>query len=229
MHGLTMDTCSPKHLDTMKDLTARQKEILEFIEHHEWRNGFWPSIREIQDKFNFASTNAVMGHLRALEKKGVLERIPGQARTFRINRPDDPEVPDMPSDATEVVDIPVVGAIAAGYPDRVESGGEIGRLQVDIGSAGFSSRRRSFALQVRGESMVDAEIYDGDMVIIEPREPQNGDIVAALIDQETTLKRYIKNPGEPPYLKAENKFYPELFPITELTVQGVAKAVVRSL
>ena len=77
--------------------------------------------------------------------------------------------------------------------------------------------------------MVDAEIYDGDMVIIEPREPQNGDIVAALIDQETTLKRYIKNPGEPPYLKAENKFYPELFPITELTVQGVAKAVVRSL
>lgn len=213
----------------MKDLTTRQKEILEFIEHHEWRNGFWPSIREIQEKFNFASTNAVMGHLRALEKKGVLERIAGQARTFRIIRPDDPEMPEMPDDATEVVEIPVVGAIAAGYPDRVESGGEIGRLQVDIGSAGFSSRRRSFALQVRGESMVDAEIYDGDMVIIEPRDPNDGDIVAALIDHETTLKRYIQKPGEPPYLKAENKFYPELYPVNELTVQGVAKAVVRSL
>ena len=60
-----------------------------------------------------------MGHLRALEKKGVLERIPGQARTFRINRPDDPEVPDMPSDATEVVDIPVVGAIAASGGGRL--------------------------------------------------------------------------------------------------------------
>lgn len=212
----------------MRDLTDRQKEILEFIEDHEWRNGFWPSIREIQDKFEFASTNAVMGHLRALEKKGVLERIAGQARTFRIIRPDDPETTDVPDNASEVVEIPVMGAIAAGYPDRVESGGEIGRLQVDIGSAGFGNRRRSFALQVRGESMVDAEIYDGDMVIIEQRDAQDGDIVAALIDNETTLKRFIQKPGEP-YLKAENKFYPELYPVNELTVQGVAKAVVRSL
>ena len=86
-----MDKRSPKHLYTMKDLTQRQKEILEFIEHHEWRNGFWPSIREIQEKFQFKSTNAVMGHLRALEKKDVLERIPGQARTFRIHRPNDGE------------------------------------------------------------------------------------------------------------------------------------------
>lgn len=228
-HFLTMDKCSPKYLFTMKELTTRQQEILTFIEHYEWRNGYWPSIREIQEKFGFKSTNAVMGHLRALEKKEVLERIPGQARTFRINRPDAPIELDMPDDATEVVDIPVMGDIAAGYPDRVEPAGEIGRLQVDIQSAGFSSRRRTFALQVRGESMVDAEIYDGDMVIIEPRDAHDGDIVAALIDGETTLKRYIKKAGEPPYLKAENKFYPELYPVTELCVQGVAKAVVRSL
>jgi len=213
----------------MKDLTTRQQEILTFIEHHEWRNGYWPSIREIQEKFRFKSTNAVMGHLRALEKKEAIERIAGQARTFRINRPDSPETPEIPDDATEVVDIPVMGAIAAGYPDRVEGAGEIGRLQVDISSAGFSNRRRTFALQVRGDSMVDAEIYDGDMVIVEPRDANDGDIVAALIDGETTLKRFIKKAGEPPYLKAENKFYPELYPISELSVQGVAKAVVRSL
>lgn len=224
-----MDKCSPKYLFTMKALTTRQQEILTFIEHHEWRNGYWPSIREIQEKFGFKSTNAVMGHLRALEKKEALERIPGQARTFRINRPDAPQELEMPDDATEVVDIPIMGDIAAGYPDRVEPAGEIGRLQVDIQSAGFSSRSRTFALQVRGESMVDAEIYDGDMVIIEPRDANDGDIVAALIDGETTLKRYIQKAGEPPYLKAENKFYPELYPITELCVQGVAKAVVRSL
>ena len=215
----------------MKDLTTRQEEILKFISDHEWRNGFWPSIREIQEQFNFKSTNAVMGHLRALEKKDVIQRIAGQARTFRINHPgqEEADAPVLPEDASEVVDIPVYGAIAAGYPDRVESGGEIGRLQVDIQSAGFGSRRKSFALQVRGESMVDAEIYDGDMVIVEPREAHDGDIVAALIDGETTLKRFIKNPGEPPYLKAENKFYPELYPVNELCVQGVAKAVVRSL
>jgi len=224
-----MDNCSPKQLNTMKDLTSRQKEILTFIENYEWRNGYWPSIREIQDKFDFKSTNAVMGHLRALEKKEVLERIPGQARTFRINRPDSPDFSEIPDEASEVVDIPIMGDIAAGYPDRVESGGEIGRLQVGIEHAGFGNRRRTFALQVRGDSMVDAEIYEGDMVVIEQRDVRDGDIVAALIDGETTLKRYIQKPGEPPYLKAENKFYPELYPVNELSVQGVAKAVVRSL
>lgn len=224
-----MCRCSPKQLNTMKDLTARQQEILSFIENYEWRNRYWPSIREIQDKFGFKSTNAVMGHLRALERKGMIERIPGQARTFRINRPDAPGFDEIPADASEVVDIPVMGDIAAGYPDRVEPAGEIGRLQVDIQHAGFSNRRRSFALQVRGDSMVDVEIYEGDMVVVEPRDPRDGDIVAALIDGETTLKRYIQKSGEPPYLKAENKFYPELYPVTELSVQGVAKAVVRSL
>ncbi len=224
-----MDNCSRIQLNTMKDLTYRQREILSFIEHHEWRNGFWPSIREIQEKFNFKSTNAVMGHLRALEKKDAIERITGQARTFRIHHHDTPEVSEMPKNASEVVDIPIIGDIAAGYPDRVEPSGEIGRLQVDIASAGFSKRNRSFALQVRGDSMVDAEIYDGDMVVVEPRDPQDGNIVAALIDGETTLKRFIQKSGEPPYLKAENKFYPELYPINDLTVQGVAKAVVRSI
>lgn len=224
-----MRTRSPKHMLTMRDLTTRQQEILTFIEHYEWRNGFWPSIREIQEKFGFRSTNAVMGHLRALEKKEVIARIHGQARTFRINRADGSSTPEMPEGALEVVDIPVMGDIAAGYPDRVEPAGEIGRLQLDIQNAGFSHRRRTFALQVRGESMIDAEIYDGDMVIVDPREPRDGDIVAALIDGETTLKRYIQKPGEPPYLKAENKFYPELYPVNELAIQGVAKAVVRSL
>lgn len=213
----------------MRHLTTRQQEILTFIEHYEWRNGYWPSIREIQEQFNFKSTNAVMGHLRALEKKEAIERIPGQARTFRIHRPDVPDINEIPEDATEVVDVPVMGAIAAGYPDRVEPAGEIGRLQIDIANAGYSNRRRSFALQVNGDSMVDADIYQGDMVVVEPREPRDGDIVAALIDNETTLKRYIQKGNEPPYLKAENELYPELYPINELTVQGVAKAVVRNL
>ena len=214
----------------MKDLTRRQQEILTFIQDYEWRNGYWPSIREIQERFDFKSTNAVMGHLRALEKKSIIERIPGQARTFRIHRQDHAtEVSEIPADAIAVVDIPVMGSIAAGYPDRVEPAGEIGQLQVDIENAGTSAHRRSFALQVSGESMIDAEIYDGDKVIVESREPCDGDIVAALIDGETTLKRYIQKPGEPPYLKAENPLYPELYPVTELCVQGVAKAVVRSL
>ena len=213
----------------MKELTHRQLEILGFIENYERVNGFWPSIREIQEKFNFKSTNAVMGHLRALEKKNRIQRIPGQARTFRINHPNVIKMPTIPDGTVDVVNIPVMGSIAAGYPDHVESAGEIGQLQVDMQTAGMHGRYRSFALQVRGESMIDAEIYDGDNVIVEPREPRDGDIVAALIDGETTLKRYIHKPSEPPYLKAENSLYPELYPVNELSVQGVAKAVVRSL
>lgn len=228
-----MHKCSHTQMYTMKALTERQIEILDFVSDYEWRHGFWPSIRNIQMQFEYKSTNAVMGHLRALERKGAIQRIPGQARTFKINRPDQDnspfEEPTLPENASEVVDIPVYGAIAAGYPDRVESSGAVGKIQVDIQNAGFSNRKQSFALEVRGDSMVDAEIYDGDRVIIEPKEAHDGDIVAALIDGEVTLKRLIQKPGEPPYLKAENKNYPELHPLNELEIQGVAKAIVRSL
>ena len=228
-----MHKCSHTQMYTMKALTERQIEILDFVSDYEWRHGFWPSIRNIQMQFEYKSTNAVMGHLRALERKGAIQRIPGQARTFKINRPDQAnspfEGPTLPENASEVVDIPIYGAIAAGYPDRVESSGAVGKIQVDIQNAGFSNRKQSFALEVRGDSMVDAEIYDGDRVIIEPKEAHDGDIVAALIDGEVTLKRLIQKPGEPPYLKAENKNYPELHPLNELEIQGVAKAIVRSL
>ena len=213
----------------MKKLTIRQQEILSFIENYEQQNGYWPSIREIQEKFDFKSTNSVMGHLRALEKKNFIQRIPGQARTFRINRSNIIDMPNIPEGTTEVVNIPVMGSIAAGYPDRVESAGEVDQLQVDMQTTANFGRYRNFALKVRGESMINAEIYDGDHVIVEPREPRDGDIVAALIDGETTLKRYIHKFGEPPYLKAENDLYPELYPVNELCVQGVAKAVVRNL
>ena len=215
----------------MKNLTERQSEILQFIDRYEQMRGYWPSIRDIQERFHFKSTNAVMGHLRALEKKGYIGRIHGQARTFRLlHRVVSPtDTPDMPTDAIDLKEVPVYGNITAGYPDQVEPGGEIGRLQIDVQTAGFGRNQRSFALKVRGESMIDADIRDGDFVIVEQREAHDGDIVAALIDGETTLKRFIQKPGEPPYLKAENEQYPELYPINELSVQGVAKAFLRSL
>ena len=211
----------------MQELTIRQQEILGYIQLHMRTQGTWPSFREIQSHFGFSSTNAVMGHLRALEKKGYISRVPGQARTFRITK--ELEEDHLPVEAKEVVDIPIYGAIAAGYPDGVESSGEIGRLQIDAETAGIRRARRAFALKVAGISMVDAGIHDGDVVILEQRPPQNGDIVAALIDGETTLKRFIKKIGHAPYLKAENKRYPKLYPVSELIIQGVAKAFVRNL
>ena len=211
----------------MEDLTLRQQEILGYILLHMRTHNTWPSFREIQSHFGFKSTNAVMGHLRALEKKGHISRVPGQARTFRITM--ELEEEQKPENSIDVVDLPVYGKIAAGYPDGVESSGEIGRLQVDVDTAGHHRSRRCFALKVEGESMIGAGICDGDIVILEQRLPNNNDIVAALIDGETTLKRFVKKSGGSPYLKAENKNFPELYPVSELIIQGVAKAVVRDL
>jgi repressor LexA len=211
----------------MKKLTLKQQEILGYLIHHMRVNQNWPSFREIEQHFGFRSTNAVMGHLRALERKGYISRVPGQARSFRITLDLSEEA--VPEEAVEVLEIPIYGSIAAGYPDGVEAGGQIGRLQIDAETVGLRRSRRSFALKVRGESMIDVGILDGDTVIIEQRPPSDGDIVAALIDGETTLKRFMNKDGRAPYLKAENKLFPELHPVFELVIQGVAKAVVRSL
>lgn len=211
----------------MKGLTYRQEEILGYLQLYQREHGTWPSFREIEEHFGFRSTNAVMGHLRALERKGYISRVPGQARTFRINF--DLAEEHQPEEALEVVEIPIYGSIAAGFPDGVESGGAVGRMQIDAETAGVRRSRRSFALKVRGESMIDVGIFDGDSVVVEQAPPQDGDIVAALIDGETTLKRFINKPGRAPYLKAENRNYPELHPVAELVIQGVARAVVRNL
>lgn len=211
----------------MKGLTAKQQEILGYLLLHMREEGTWPSFREIQSHFGYQSINAVMGHLKALEKKGYITRVPGQARTFRITA--DLSEDGLPPDAAEVVEMPVYGAIAAGYPDGVETGGAVGTLQVPRDWTAMRRTRRSFALRVRGDSMLDAGIEDGDSVIIEQRQPRDSDIVAALIDGETTLKRYIHQPGHAPYLKAENALYPSLHPVSELVIQGVATAFVRSL
>jgi len=211
----------------MEPLTYRQQEVLGFLQFYMREQGTWPSFREIESHFGFKSTNAVMGHLKALERKGYISRVPGQARTFRITL--DLNDDTKPSGAFDVVDIPLYGSIAAGYAETMEAGSEIGRIQIDAQTAGIRRARRCFALKVRGESMVDAGIFDGDTVVVEQSPPLDGDIVAALIDGETTLKRFVNKPGHAPYLKAENRAYPSLYPLAELIIQGVVKALVRQL
>lgn len=211
----------------MKCLTSRQKELLDYIQNHFADNLYWPSIRDIQNNFGFKSTNAVMGHLKALETKDYIARIPGQARAFRLSA--NAQV-FRPAGGPQTITIPIYGAIAAGYPDHVESSGAIGSLQIDVTTSGVRNHPKAFALKVRGESMIDAGIFDGDIVIVEPGEPQNNSIVAALIDGATTLKRYIKtHSSAAPYLKAENANYPDLVPINELLIQGIARSIIRCL
>ncbi len=201
-----------------KELTERQKELLDFLKSDFRKTGIMPSTREIQAHFGFKSQTAAMGHLRALEKKGVIQRLPGKARAVIF-----PESLER----EEIVDIPLYGSIAAGYAqDAAENKEAV--VSVDVRSLGLSHSRSDdrFALTVTGESMIDAHICDGDTVILEKRVPRNGDIVAALIDGESTLKRYIEEGGRT-YLKAENKAFPDLIPVTELAAQGVMVGLLR--
>jgi len=196
-------------------LTERQKKVLDFIQREQRDKGFTPSTREIQNHFRFASQTSVMQYIAALEKKGFLERHAGKARALIT-----------PIQKQRIHDVPIYGQIPAGMATMTEQDVE-GHVSLDAASANVSKNHGVFALVVRGDSMVGAHILDGDVVILEQsKEVHNGDIVAALIDGETTLKRYVMDRGRP-YLKAENPRYPDLIPARELKIQGVMVSLVR--
>ncbi len=198
------------------ELTHRQQEILDYLRQSQRQTGIMPSTREIQHFFGFASQTAAMSHLRTLERKGVIQRLPGKARAVIF--PNE-------LDRGEILDIPVFGNIAAGMAQDVEQERQ-GCISIDITALGIPRNARTFALKVRGDSMIDAHICNGDTVILEFKEPRKGDIVAALIDGETTLKRYLVEKGRP-FLRAENESFPDLIPAQELIIQGVLIALLR--
>lgn len=200
-----------------EQLTRRQQEILEYLRAYQRELGLMPSTREIQHHFGFASQTAAVSHLRALERKGAIQRLPNKARAVVF--PED-------LDREEIVDIPIYGMIAAGMAQDAPPEQE-GCISIDIRSLGIRPTARTFALRVRGDSMIDAHICDGDTVVLEFREPRKGDIVAALIDGETTLKRYVVMDRKP-YLYAENPEYPDLIPARELVIQGVMVGLLRN-
>lgn len=196
-------------------LTQRQKNVLDFIQSEQRGKGITPSTREIQKHFRFASQTSVMQYLAALERKGFLNRHARKARALIT-----------PVQKVRITDVPIYGQIPAGMSTLSEQTIE-GHVSLDARSANVSNNGRIFALRVRGDSMIGAHIVDGDIVILEDRKDvQNGDIVAGLIDGETTLKRYVVEHGRP-YLKAENPRYPDLTPARELRIQGIMVSLVR--
>ncbi len=196
-------------------LTDRQKNILDFIQHEQREKGITPSTREIQSHFGFASQTSVMQYIAALERKGFLDRHARKARALIT-----------PVQKVRITDVPIYGQIPAGMSTLTEQTIE-GHVSLDTRSANISKNRGTFALRVHGDSMIGAHIVDRDIVILEDsKEVHNGDIVAALIDGETTLKRYVMEHGRP-YLKAENPRYPNLIPARELKIQGVMVSLVR--
>lgn len=197
-------------------LTDKQREVLDFVHAHQRQHGHYPSLREICAHFGFASPFAATRHLQALEAKGALERVAGKARAF---------VSPAQKRRAPLLDVPLYGTIPAGSPTAAEQEPD-SFVAVDAASLGLRATSRVFALRVRGDSMQDASILDGDLVFLMPREPRPRDIVAALIDGESTLKRYLVQRGRP-FLRAENPKYPDLLPATELVIQGVMVGLLR--
>ena len=175
----------------MKEMTARQREVLEFIRIFGERHGVPPTVREIGERFEFTA-RAAFDHLRALERKGMLERrVTGKraSRTLVL-----PAHKGARRGDAAVPGIPLVGRIAAGVPiTAVENHEDTIPLRPDwLGTGG----QDVFALRVRGDSMIEAHIMDGDLVLVHKQDTAgSGDIVAAMLDGEATVKRLARENG----------------------------------
>ncbi len=203
----------------MEGLTKRQQQILDFVQEEANAERPAPTLREIARQFGFRSHRAAACHLAAIKEKGFIEWEPGKSRTLRPKS-------RCQRFQSRIVDIPVFGSVPAGFAQDREQEPN-GCVSVDVGTIGFEPTRDTFALRVTGDSMIGRHIMAGDIVILEHNvEPRDGQIVAALIDGQTTLKTFLRRNGKP-YLKAENPDYPDLVPAQELVIQGVFKGLVR--
>jgi repressor LexA len=205
----------------MDALTERQNEILRLVRELTEVSGYPPTRAEIAERMGFRSVNAAEQHLRALEKKGAIEIASGASRGIRVleGRP--------ASRAGRLLELPVVGRVAAGSPMLAEEHVQ-GRYQVD---PNLFTPRADYLLRVRGMSMRDAGILEGDLLAVHrTQEARSGQIVVARLADEVTVKRYRRR-GHAVQLEAEN---PQFAPIEvdlrrdALTIEGVAVGVIRN-
>jgi repressor LexA len=203
-------------------LTSRQGQVLRFIERRQRESGFIPSIQEIANHFGFKSPNSVRQHLRLIEKKGQIHRLPGRSRALVLTRPGD-------SSDSDSVRVPLLGRIPAGLPAVAHEETEA-LLPLP---ANLFRGNRLFALRVRGTSMSGVGILDGDIAVLDAMpEVKNGAIAAVLIDDEATLKRVFRRP-QGLSLKAENPAFSEIkVPASEaqrVSILGLLVGVLRKV
>lgn len=186
-------------------LTDRQQEILNFLEQFKNEFGYPPTLRQIGAKFGISSTFGVKRHLDALEKKGHITVENNASRGISLVRQEE--------DSTLAIKIPIIGRVAAGSPITAIENRD-GELL--IGSAMIKNPESSFALKVKGDSMIEAGILDGDMVIVSPTfEVSNNDIVVAMINGEATVKTFIKKNNQVILQPENSKYKPILVNETE--------------
>ena len=207
----------------MKELTQKQKNILDYIDDFLDREGMAPTVYEIADHFGI-KTSTVFAHLKALQRKEQLSRS-SKARSIALrNRPQRP----AGTHVSFILSIPLLGRINAGMPSDSPELAE-GTVMVAGKLAELGQKHRLFALRVNGESMRDLGILDGDVVIVQADcEVKSGDVVAALVNNETTVKSYYLRRGGMVELHPANEEFSVLcYPAADVTVQGKVIALQR--
>lgn len=194
----------------MNKISEKQNAIFEFIKKSIAQNGMAPSVREIGEAVGLRSTSSVQYNLNALEEAGYIKRDSNLKRTIRIA-----------GSAQNVTHIPLLGTVTAGMPILATQ-----QIEEYIAMSGISGNNL-FALHIKGDSMINAGIYDGDIVVVEQTPvAENGDIVVALIDDEATVKRFYREKGHF-RLQPENDRYSPII-VEECAILGKVKTLIRS-
>jgi repressor LexA len=195
-------------------LTKRQKEILAFLSEYLKERGYSPSLDEIAKHFGIASLNAIYKHLRVLEERGFIRRLSNRARSITIV--------DQESVTEQLV--PLLGTIAAGHPIEAVASPE----EISVPD-GLLTKGTNYVLRVEGDSMIEEQIRDGDLIIVEQRDvAANGETVVALIDgQEATLKKLYREEGRVRLQPANPTLFPIFVEEDRLRIQGVVVGLMR--
>ena len=198
-------------------LTARQREILEFIRDYRREHGISPTHREIRERFGYSSYGTVHKHLRLLEQKGYLKRHWNQKRGVELTRP--------AAEVGAAERVPYFGVIAAGRPIEAIAGDE----QVTVPEQLLAGRaERHYVLRVVGDSMIDEGIHEGDFVVVqEQRQAEPGQMVVALWGEEATLKRYYPEGDTVRLQPANPRMQAIRVPASELRLQGIVVGLMR--
>ncbi|MBN1594877.1 transcriptional repressor LexA [candidate division FCPU426 bacterium] len=197
-------------------LTRKQKEILDYVQGCIRSQGYAPTLREIGEHFGLSSVATVHKHLKTLEEKGMLRREEGRARCLELTecRP-----------AVQALPVPLLGLVAAGSPIEALEQPESMVLPEDM-----LGRGETFVLRVKGDSMIEDHILDGDHIIVEKRQSaQNGEIIVALIENEATVKRFYREAGRVRLQPANAALRPIYVEEGDLRIQGVVIGVLRRM
>lgn len=203
------------YISGVQPLTKRQREILDFLNEFIERHGYAPSLEEVGRRFGLSSLATVHKHLTNLQDKGFIRRAWNRSRSVEL-------VPTRVG--ARAVDLPLLGTVSAGAPIEAVVSSETVAVPEDL-----VGKRETYALRVRGNSMIDEQIRDGDVVIVEDRKTvNNGEMVIALLkDDEVTLKKFYRDNGRVRLQPANQAIRPLVVDADHVQIQGVVVGVLR--